>query len=872
MWTDLRDVDPGVLGGLVVEYATRARDRQYNERWERDNHVFWAVREAQVDVAQGKRPKTTCHEIPSWLVRNLVKRLADREVHWLGTDFLDVRMLELAGLLQLEVDETYVMAMLSGLLSEWSHHTRTPGDPVAWFRQDPGLIERAYWKAFEYEGDARVSIRVGLDPSDWRHATSRMIMAGMITRDAVIDNCLAALQRDFSSTAARWFSTTLTDLELSTGELAARQDQVRRLLAPTQPLATVTLGVRWIGALDGAGLLDDAAAAPALRTAVMARTKVAAMTALKLLAAMHHRDASTDVVTAARAGLGHTHADVQLASARLLISAGAEQVVRSEIDLLEPSVVQKLGLEQASTDVPLVGDGECHLPPPRALPALRPVSDADLVERLAAVLERPEDPVEIELVLSALAGAGTAVSLEPLKKRALSILKRGHGGDYEGHDWLAGHIAHLIMVGDHPPSDLQQPKGPGSLFLAARLAEVEKILGGRAVPRRLLATPDDPAGWVDPGRFVYELVHGPPPTRRDLIAALLRLSPDGRVEALDAWPGSAEPPSETRLAVRRALGAEEAQAEDVQDAALWVAASRARDPHAEDPLLISVGLDGAGQGRGVECTVTTSQRHQKKSIFGYPLADEVVHEFNITVAHACTPASFSRSSRRSWWTTSKRRDPDQPTATTDVLALFGDFVEDDPVEEFWAGWHSMLWPHHTDHFLLGAMHSVHWMALGIGTFTTFDTVFRALARHPGRIGPVTAAAVALGLSANTVAARIAAVDALIDLHARGRMAAPLLALGMCSVIYDAKPTRWAESLRLVASSGAAPLVIDVLTRVLPDLSPSRRGVNELLDVLLQEQIRVRGVVVDPKLTAYLDSVKGSGKAALAARGLLALRG
>ncbi len=468
MWTDLAGIDPGIIGGLVLERADQARARTYEARWEKDNAIFHSISAGQEDAVRGRTPQRFVPHLPSWLVAVVRARLRERPNHWLGTEFIEVRMLELAGLIDLEVDDDYVLSMLAGLVAEWSFERRIGGAPITWFRQDPGLIERAYWRAFEIEGNSQVSLRVGAgnrDGSDWHTATLGMIDAGMIPRERVIDACLAAVTGDLSLTAARWHSTTLTALDVTAAELTAREPTVRRLLS-SDAQATVTLGLRWIRQLDRAGLLDDVPTAPALRPAAAVKTKTAALAALKQLDAIRRRTPTADVANSARAGVAHPHPDVQRAAAQLLVACGAKDSLHADAELLNPSIRREFGLEVAENQATVPG------PAYTDLPVLRPTTDLDLTERLAALMERPNQPLELELVLDGLARGGQSERLQPLTKRALALLKSGPG-DWDGGGWLAGQIARLVVAATSDrrlPAAL--PDGRGSQFLQKRLLEV----------------------------------------------------------------------------------------------------------------------------------------------------------------------------------------------------------------------------------------------------------------------------------------------------------------------------------------------------------------------------------------------------------------
>jgi hypothetical protein len=141
--------------------------------------------------------------------------------------------------------------------------------------------------------------------------------------------------------------------------------------------------------------------------------------------------------------------------------------------------------------------------------------------------------------------------------------------------WLEGGLQHT----NYP--FWRQVRGP-MRFIDRRLWELARHLD-RHGALQPLATPTHAHGWIAPRLLVerlagYELA-GRRPLASDLLQALLRLAPDGRGEAL-ALAGELR--GDWAPAVRWALGGEDgADAQDRKQTALWIAAGRARAPHAD---------------------------------------------------------------------------------------------------------------------------------------------------------------------------------------------------------------------------------------------------------------------------------------------------
>lgn len=192
------------------------------------------------------------------------------------------------------------------------------------------------------------------------------------------------------------------------------------------------------------------------------------------------------------------------------------------------------------------------------------------------------------------------------------------------------------------------------------------------------------------------------------------------------------------------------------------------------------------------------------------------------------------------------------------------------LDDQWHAWVATIWPHDAEHFLVESIGPVFWSAWGQGSLRDFAHVLGALGRHSGRMGPLAASTIALSLAANQLEDRVRAVDALLAVTAAGRLTAEQIGDGMAVAAGPCVATRWADSLRRTAAAGAASLVIDILTRLLPQLQRDHRGLYALLDVLHQEQLRSSRRVTDPALRAHLDTVTGTSKAAKTACALLAL--
>jgi hypothetical protein len=477
---------------------------------------------------------------------------------------------------------------------------------------------------------------------------------------------------------------------------------------------------------------------------------------------------------------------------------------------------------------------------------LTPVG-GDLLERLAALMEAPDDAVELELVLDALARSGDGEALRPLRSRADALVRRGPG-DWDGAHALNLALASLVIAATGGVPRRLTPGLPQLVFLHRRLAHVQSVLTGEHRPAPLLATPDDRRGFLSGGALVARVAQWTDPTDVDLVAALLRLAPEGREHARASLASPAIG-GELRSVLEHALGAD-TQLTHLRSATKpwWVAASRVRAPLSEDPVLVHAGLGRPGQARPLSTGLRLSRDRRGQA------------EWQVTVG---APEG------RAW--TGLQSSPDmlmptrvterQPMATwrTDVLGA-------------WHRWTALIWPHDAEHFMTQAILPVIGGASAPTGTRWPDTadVLDALGRHPGRLGALSYAALAAGLTHGPAEDRLLASDVVVDLALAGRLDATMLAEGMSAVAEVATPTRWADALDRVATAGHGDVVITVLTSLLPRLDRRARGLHALLGLLHEESLRRRASVTDPALEAWLRTLSGSSKAAKSASALLHL--
>ncbi|RRD52464.1 hypothetical protein EII12_04630 [Buchananella hordeovulneris] len=147
-----------------------------------------------------------------------------------------------------------------------------------------------------------------------------------------------------------------------------------------------------------------------------------------------------------------------------------------------------------------------------------------------------------------------------------------------------------------------------------------------------------------------------------------------------------------------------------------------------------------------------------------------------------------------------------------------------------------------------------------------QAILQALACHPGQWTEQTAQMLALGLASKRRETAALAAE-LFAQAIPGRLPLAQAAAGFAAAAPAMVLSRWAAALRDAAEL-APHSVVDLLTALLPRLSPSQAGLNKLLILLRNEATRLGRPVVDPTLRAWLEQFTGPSVVAKAARALL----
>lgn len=782
-----------------------------------------------------------------------------------GPSFVPLRLAELFHGARLEHNDNYVLAAVGHL----GGRSDTTGIRTFMLTHDHYLRENVFWRFFEVEGGGEISLanidKFSSEDGSWKAIVVDLVDDGVLDRDRTMRSCLEALNRDFSSYRAGWFSRLYDALKPNAAEAGLNQDQLLRLMASANT-ATVALAVRQLAVLHQAGMLDSDRFVRQCSPAV-AGSKASALKVLGILGTLASTKpwmaggagfAEAALFDAAATGLAHPHRDVQHAAATLLVKHQRTALLEAGLDSLSPAMAAQFMPRAAAATQPQDPMAAVGPAPPRPEPASI-WTDDEALERFAALLENPNDAIEFELALAWLAAHEASAVLQPLARRAAKL------NDPEGPNenimvdlvLAATDPGHVFRPGNRrkqrfwasegTPNDWPEDRSVVPVF-HKRVREVVEILQNRGERRTLLATPTESCGWVDPAvlvrRFLDADAAGLACLHFDAIIALLRVGPDGRAGALatlqSSGVGSAN--AAARNALAYALGG---PAQEIENAPWWVAAARARAPRQGDEHLRAAGLMMPGQADPATLSIrwegTRDSYEQRGKTHHY-----------------------------TWWTINMVAGPrgkspaDFPTVIPSRTDASG---EGSPLDYLQI---ALAVPASTLPFAAASMLRMK-RALDSTSPSGEDQILAALENHPGIWHEATAELLALALASQRTDIRIRAAE-LFAAAVPDRLAAREFAIGMANCAAACTLSRWAGSLADAASiSGrAAGAVTEVLGRLLPALEHGHHGIGKLMSVLLDESVRLAKTPQDLALREWLTGFTGSSAAARTARQLLAL--
>ena len=489
------------------------------------------------------------------------------------------------------------------------------GDPEVALA-DPKWIEHDLWRIFTTEAAGRwlsaprpsgSSVDSG---EDWTGRLAALAAAGVVDRDRLIDEALAAQHRDFVPRATGWYRELYRGLSPAVTEERTRSAALLGLL-DVEDSGAVQFALERLERLFDARCVSAERLIEGLSIAVSHPTTTRARSAVRLVVRAMRTDSD-----AGRAGvelllqvLNDPRPALQkqvvtaLKRFRGVLTAEDEDAVRALIPDVDPGLRGELqdlgGLQGApavtfTTAVPPVALPPSRPPDPlaprlRDADALRPVGDVDdLFDRIDAALPNDDDVEEIELLLDALARLDDA---DAPAERVRRVISRSRSGWVTGGTSPSKALQIMVAVrfgrrrlaepGPHHMTDVAFPRTVWPV--EALMTRLREIVDGDRAPRGVFSTPTHRGGWIAPGTAVRRLAEAEhPPSPVDLAHMVLRLAPDDRQDAIGQ---ALRLGTEAGDIVARALGLEAVshRAGGPYQAA-WAAANDALRPRTKPPV------------------------------------------------------------------------------------------------------------------------------------------------------------------------------------------------------------------------------------------------------------------------------------------------
>ncbi|RTQ36606.1 hypothetical protein EJP69_02350 [Variovorax gossypii] len=509
------------------------------------------------------------------------------------------------------------------------------------FERDPGLYQ-AVLRLFDVEGTGEHNLsavdKYNHSPKNsWSYIFMDGVARGEFTRAQLLEKTLGTLEKDWPQFRAGWFSRFHDTLAPDAEEMAPFAARYLGLCQSRIP-PTVALALGALKTLQAAGHVDGASLLPALRPAFHASAKSQVEAALKLAEAAVKREPSLahEASAVVLCGLVHEAADLQKKIIERLKGWGVDDAARNELAAYvdsvaavnRPALAALLGDASALAMVPVVveqtpaeatGDGPTD--PLDASRALVPITEpAELVERIAFVLENSNDIDELERVVEAL--VRMAPLPEALVKQCAPVVKRARKLLRSEVPARLARLLVFVTSGERLPDLRDDPRRLGlqkpqaDEFLALRIDDLvnQAAKGWCLAP---LSSATHARGFIDAAVFVERVAayqaRSAEPSLGEQVRGLLRLAPvqgQGAAVLREKARRLADVP--LVRALRHALGEDgiviPAKADQAQEA-LFAAAARIRHPGGDDSRVLAalgdVGPNGASAAR---CTWSVSSR------------------------------------------------------------------------------------------------------------------------------------------------------------------------------------------------------------------------------------------------------------------------
>ncbi|MFF9127422.1 DUF6493 family protein [Streptomyces sp. NPDC014889] len=726
----------------------------------------------------------------------LLRVLADRETGWLAdlTDRLARRpataqvpyelmsaLVRLAGC-PVPTTDAYVRGWVQQVGGDWQRGNTL----LERLRTDPHLVPlvAALFEVNDIGGLLQWGAEEG--PGSWHGALERLTAEGRLDRRATVDACVARLLRGGTNADHRAFLRVLTSLALTPEEQRERvADWMALASDAVSPVASHAQSV--LGALALEGRLSHRHLAEVSGAVLFRPERKLVRAQLVLLGKVLARDAAAadELLPAVAQAFGHEDAGVQERALKLTqrhVGKVRSTEVRAAIalaaeELIPPLRAQAVGsLGAAPAEATAAYEEVLPLVPGPARLAPAAASVVELAEEVGAALESDTDVTGFERALDGLVRHAhrdrdaLLQALEPVISRR----------------WWDGTDPYYHLRLDHRFGD-----GRGSFDASTGLDLLLITLRGKLKTTTLRAS----VRSATPGRFcVHAALSQAFDARLWEVAYRIRTDPLPFLLSTPTWSTGLLEPDELveRLDAYRRLRARVAEA-DFAQALLRV---RPGDRPAAAAAAERAAALGTVEGRRLAHWLAVA-----------PVLPAIRRR-----------TSGSRILAESGELLELRED--FPDAFRALGRPSGDFVE----SRYCSHWSDSPRPHWLAVLPeLRELVAVRFLrdlsAVAVDDTRGTASVLPPLAESGGEAGPATHLCVAYGLGARHPEDRLAAVDALLVLAARGQLDASRLGKDLGELVLDdaVKPLRLAESLRTAAATGAYATVWGLLGHALPPL-------------------------------------------------------
>ncbi|MDT7845215.1 DUF7824 domain-containing protein [Streptomyces justiciae] len=818
---------PGLLDGMT-DAERRAFLPELKELRKELRADRWGVQARRASPAlqvAGAACQTGAAAVANWLASAdmrwwqappavLIDVLADRESDWLADvvhrlaqrpPSAEVPYELMAGLVRLSAcrvptTQAYVEGWVRHIGSVWQR-----GDTVlARLRKDPHLpqLVAALFETDDIGGTLQWPAEEG--PNSWTGALAQLTAEGALERGAMVHACVSRLLRGGSAADHRGFLRLLKTLALTRDEERERTPEWLALAADAPSVVagyaqSVLGGLALEGRLSGRQLAE-------MSGGVLFRTEKKLVRAqLVLLGKVMARDAATadELLPAAAQAFGHEDSDVQERALKLverhLKKAGPETrdelAVAAEqlIPTLRARAVASLGAAPAAMEPVAYEEVLPPVPEPVRLAPV-PESVAELAEEVGALLVTGDDVAAFERTLD-------------------GLVRHAHGDRDALVEALGPVVARLWWV----TADDERVRESAYFANFTHLHLVLASLLGKVRTAALHAA-------VTQGTTGQTCVHSALDrafqARIAEVAFRMRTDPLPFLLSTPTWSTGLLEPEDLveRLIEYRRLGARPSDADFAQAllrvrrgdrAAAASAAERAAALGTAEGTRLAQWLTSGGPQLPVGWRRTTHAR----VLVEFDQLEELQDDFPREFRPLGQPVSVYRER---WYC----------------------YHWDDSIRPHWLA----LLPERRE--LVAARMLRDLSTVAVDDARGAAAVLPLLAESGGEAGDAVHLCVAYGLGARHEEDRLAAVDALLVLAARGQLDATLLGTDLGQLVRDGvvKPLRLADSLRTAASTGANATIWGMLRHTLPLLlgdlaacgpegqAARSRGLGELLAV------------------------------------------